>query len=107
MGRAMVSRYAEGMLGRAAFAVLRLIGPERSLARMSRSLMAVNNYTETALTRLGPGHFELWINVVYSPDYYRGVLLEGFAQTGVAGCEASLLRRTGESATYGVRWPAR
>jgi uncharacterized protein (TIGR02265 family) len=104
LGRGLLRGYAQTLVGKALLPLLKLIGPERALQRMTRSIRTTNNYTETRLESLGPGHSSLWISPVYFPGYYRGVLAEGFALNQVPGAEVQLADRQGESARFEIRW---
>ena len=74
-----VDQFAETMVGKAIFAVARVMGPDRSLARMTHNFRTGANFIETKLTVIEPGVHELWLNDVSGvPGFYQG-LIEGAA----------------------------
>jgi uncharacterized protein (TIGR02265 family) len=77
LGRAIFESYGETFMGRALLPLLKLLGPRRALERMTRNLRTTNNYSVTRLTALGPNRFELWVNRVAFPQYFRGLLEAG------------------------------
>lgn len=108
LGAAVMRGYAATVLGRALLQMAKVIGPKRSLERMARNLRSTNNYSETRLTELAPGQFELWINVVVHPQYFCGLLTVGLQLTGVDS--PSVQVKSYDKAAglvLDVRWPAR
>ena len=78
IGRAFFRGYVDTFIGRATLAVLRLIGPRRTLERMQRNFRTGNNYIETRFTTLAPQHVELWFNVTGDLALYcQGILEHG------------------------------
>lgn len=90
LGRRIVLSFAETTVGKATFALLRIIGPHRGLERMRRSLRMSNNYSETTLER-GPDGYELWCNLVSFPHYYRGLFEAGLESVGARDVEVKVL----------------
>lgn len=82
MGRAIFTSFADTLMGKALVPLLRLMGPKRGLERMARNLRTTNNYSEVKLTQRGPTDFELWINLVAFPHYFRGLLEVGLETSG-------------------------
>jgi uncharacterized protein (TIGR02265 family) len=81
VGRRIVLSFTETTVGKALFALLRIMGPHRGLERMRRSLRMSNNYSETPLEQ-GPEGYELWCNLVTFPHYYRGLFEAGLESVG-------------------------
>src|SRR5947209_2181968 len=54
MGRAFIRGFERTLIGRAQLGVLRLIGPRRTLERLTRSFRAANNYALAELQVLEP-----------------------------------------------------
>jgi uncharacterized protein (TIGR02265 family) len=77
MGRAIFESYGHTLVGKALLQLIKVLGPRRALERMSRNLRTTNNYSETRLTARGPTHYELWVNRVAFPHYFRGLLTAG------------------------------
>jgi len=104
VGRRILESYAETVIGKAAFGVLRVIGPRRGFNQIRRSLRTTNNYSRTTFTEVGPGVFHLWCSNVTFPHYYRGVLEAGMELTGQKGGTATLLSHDEAGATFEIRW---
>jgi len=105
VGRAFISAYStQTMMGRALKGVTRVIGPHRTVERMSRSFRTANNFTETRLKRLGPTHYELWFNFTTRPGYFRGMVHGAVGLCGVEQIEVKLVATQGHEVTYHVSW---
>ena len=105
LGRAFMRAYQQTVMGKAVAAVTRVIGPHRALERMSRNFRSANNYTETALNKVGPHHYELWFNHARHTNFFRGLLTEALTRTGARNLSVTLLS-TGEAdeATFRICW---
>jgi uncharacterized protein (TIGR02265 family) len=104
LGRAFILAYTQTLLGRALKGVLWTIGPHRSLERMNRTFRTANNFTETRLQRLGTASYELWFNFASRPNYFRGVVYETLAQSGVKGLDVNISATQDDEVTYRVSW---
>ncbi len=104
VGRRILEGYAETVIGRATFGVLRLIGPRRSFNQIRRSLRTTNNYSQTTFVEVSPGVFHLWCSHVTFPHYYRGVFEAGLELTGHKGSSAKLLGHDAAGALFEIRW---
>ena len=104
VGRRVLESYAETVIGKATFGVLRVIGPRRGFNQIRRSLRTTNNYSRTTFTEVGPGVFHLWCSNVMFPHYYRGVFEAGMALTGQKSGTARLLSHDEAGATFEIRW---
>ena len=105
LGRAFMRAYQQTPMGSAVSAVSRFIGPQRALERMATNFRSANNYTETRLSELAPGHYELWMNHGSHAHYIRGLLTEALTRSGGREVSVTLLAM-GEArdATFRVRW---
>jgi uncharacterized protein (TIGR02265 family) len=102
-----VDAFTEGVLGTAMFALLRLVGPHRTIGRMTRNLRTGSNYVETRATQLQPHRYEIWINDVSDlPGFYLGLLERGLHQVGAKGLKIEVAEQSGPSCTYRVEWKA-
>ncbi|MDP1921313.1 MAG: DUF2378 family protein [Myxococcales bacterium] len=99
MGRAIFESYGQTVMGKALMALVKVLGPKRALDRMSRNLRTTNNYSETRLTDVGPNRYELWVNKVAFPHYFRGLLEAGLEFGGAAEVKVEV---GSVSATEGV-----
>ena len=99
LGERLVESFFETLIGKPLIALLRLMGPERTLARMKKNLRSGNNYAETILTKIGPGDFELWVNESDETRFITfGVLRRGMQFVTDVSLKVELLR-TDESGT--------
>ncbi|MBS2028062.1 MAG: DUF2378 family protein [Deltaproteobacteria bacterium] len=100
-----VDAFAEGVIGTAMFTLLRLVGPDRTIGRMTRNLRTGSNYVETKATQLEPHKYEIWINDVTDlPGFYLGLLERGLHLVGAKELKIELANQTGPSCTYRVGW---
>lgn len=107
LGRAFIDGYSQTMVGRAMVGMMRVIGPRRTLERLSRQFRTGNNFSETRLTDVGsPGAtaFELWCNQVQEGGWYQGLVERGLELAGAGHPQAELIRREDDGATYRVTW---
>lgn len=104
LGRRTVDRYKEGVIGLALFAVLRVIGPMRALARTQRNFRTSNNYTECTLTERGPREVVLWLNEVDFAPYTVGVIEAGTELTGAKNVRVSIVGVENEGTNFLVTW---
>jgi uncharacterized protein (TIGR02265 family) len=107
LGRRFIDGYAATLVGSAMLAVIKLMGPTRTLARMTRNFRSGNNYTETTLKELGPNDWELGFNLVFHPDFYRGLVTAGLTRAGAREAEVALVSHDAQlRAVYRVTWKA-
>lgn len=105
LGGVLVRGFFETLIGSALKGMLHLLGPERTLGRSARALRNGNNYAETTLTKLGPGHFELWVNEVgLSRFNLLGVVKEGIVIVGAKDVQGRVLRYDEQGVTFDFRW---
>jgi uncharacterized protein (TIGR02265 family) len=105
LARRMIEGYAQTVMGAAVLAMARVLGPMRSLGRMTHNFRSGNNFTETRLTVVGPAAADLWVNEPESTEgFVEGVLEEGLQRIGVRGLTLSRERNGPESCTYRVQW---
>ena len=91
MGRAMFESWGHTLMGRALLPLLRLLGPKRGVERMTRNFRSSNNYAETKVTARGPTQYEVWLNLVAFPHYYRGLLEAGVTASGAKEAKVEVL----------------
>ncbi len=105
IGAATARLFMETAIGRALFTLLRLIGPHRALARLTRSLRTANNFIEATTEVLGPGHHQVRLNEVSGlPGFYLGLLETAVSAVGASELQVELRGTEGRSATYALRW---
>lgn len=77
-GRAFLRGYSETLLGGAMVAVMKAVGPRRTLERMQKNFRTGTNFIETKFTSTGPTSAELWFNDGGGvPEFFAGVVEQG------------------------------
>jgi uncharacterized protein (TIGR02265 family) len=104
VGRRILESYAETVIGKATFGLLKVIGPRRGFDQIRRSLRTTNNYSQSTFIEVAPGVFHLWCSHVTFPHYYRGIFEAGMALTGQKDGTARLLAHDETGATFEIRW---
>ena len=104
VGRGYISGYGDTLMGRALLTFMRVIGPRRTLERMTQNFRTANNYTRSELVHLAPQHSELRLSRVHFDDFYRGLLEAGLEVSGAKAPQVTLARREGDWAVFEVRW---
>lgn len=101
----MIEGYAQTLMGAAVLAMARVLGPMRSLGRMTHNFRSGNNFTETRLTVVGPSAADLWFNEPEDTEgFVEGVLEEGLRRIGVRGLTLTRNRQGPDSCTFRVQW---
>jgi uncharacterized protein (TIGR02265 family) len=106
VARNTVDAFAHELIGKAMFALCRLIGAERTARRMTQNFRSGSNFVDTKLTRVRdvPITNELWINDVSGlPGFYLGLLEGGIAHTAGETYVVTLTRLDGEGAVYQLK----
>lgn len=94
LGRAMFESFGHTFIGKALLQMLRV----RGLQRMTRNLRTSNNYSDTRLSQMGATAWELWINRVAFPHYYRGLIECGLAYCGAKDVRVEVVTHTPDGA---------
>lgn len=107
LGHAFAEGFAETLLGKAAFGLMKLMGPVRSLERAVRTYSTANNYTQVQLTRLGPTAFDFHLNEQHIlPQYDMGIITGVLERVGAPGVHVTLQSADAEGFTLHIEWPA-
>jgi uncharacterized protein (TIGR02265 family) len=104
VGRRLVTSLKETTVGKALFALLRVIGLKRGLNRFTRTLRMTNNYSETKLEEQADGSYTLWCSQVTYPHYYRGVMEAGLEALGAKDIAVQVLSHDARGATFSLRF---
>ncbi len=104
LGRRFMDAYQQTLIGRAMVAGMRVIGPWRTLQRLTHKFRTGNNFSETALTRHGEREAELWCNQVSRPGWYLGLLSRGLEQAGAVDVTVELLSCDDSGGRFRIRW---
>lgn len=103
-----VEGYGRTLVGRALLRLLRLLGPKRTVYRMTQALRSSDNYTEVRLEELGPCRYELWMNsALDTPGYAEALFVSFLRVSGAEEAQASIVRQDEESTTYHLSWKER
>jgi uncharacterized protein (TIGR02265 family) len=105
-GHAAVTAYEATLLGRVLLQMLRVLGPERMLYRLTKTFRSMNNYTETQVREVGPRYFEVYFNLALRPGFVRGILEQGLRAAGARGVRAEQMVARDGGAVFYVRWEA-
>jgi uncharacterized protein (TIGR02265 family) len=104
VGRLLVTSLEKTTVGKALFALLRVIGIRRGLDRITRTIRMTNNYSQTKLTEQADGSFEIWCSQVTYPHYYRGVFEAGLESLGAKDVKVEVLSHDPAGATFSLRF---
>ena len=107
LGRQLVVGYAQTLMGRALLTMTRLLGPRRTLARMTHNFRSGGNYNEFRTTEVGPGRHRVWVNEPHlPPTYVAGTLDAALEFSGARSLAIEVETRDAQGCTYSVRWDA-
>lgn len=106
LGRRFVDAYGETIVGKAVLLGMKLLGPKRTLERLTRTLATGATFFQTSLTEVEPGVFHLFINRVTWPGWYLGLVRRGLEHAGAKDVELKVLQHegAGRGLTIEVRW---
>ncbi len=105
LGRDFIEKYAETLIGRALFAMLRLLGTQRTVRRLARSFRTGTSFTEIEVRDMVEDGCVVLFNIVEPRGRVtEGVLARGLEVAGVRGLKVVLQSLDGESATYRLSW---
>jgi len=78
LGALSTRGYNETLIGKAALALLKLLGIRRALEKLNGTLSAGNNYLKTSFAALSANSAKLTLSDASGiPDFYRGLFEEG------------------------------
>jgi uncharacterized protein (TIGR02265 family) len=104
VGRLFFSGYEKTLVGQALMAMLKVLGPRRTLERMTRNFRTANNYSEAEVEAVGPNHHRVRLKHVKHPGFYRGLILSGVERAGARSASVEVSAQDGDVVTYEVRW---
>lgn len=106
MGRQLIRGLQETMLGKAQFALVRLIGPKRALDKMVSTIKTGANYIEARLDWSGPTSAILWLSDADSPEVNQGTFSEMLMAAGAKNARLTRRDHDKPGLTFDVRWDA-
>ncbi len=105
LGVAMLTSFAETLVGKALFTTLRVIGVRRGLERMTKNFRLGNNFTDATLKGDVGNDVELWVSDVNTvPEYIRGLMETACTAAGGKDVQVEVVRYEAPAATYRIRW---
>ncbi|MDP1918285.1 MAG: DUF2378 family protein [Myxococcales bacterium] len=103
-GVRLVEVYGDTLIGKAMYTMMRIIGPERSIQRATRSFRTATNFLDTSYVVHGPRDWELTMNEVVFPHRYPGFFEKALSVAGAKNVKVELTGLTDTHATYRSRW---
>jgi uncharacterized protein (TIGR02265 family) len=106
MGLRLVESYFETMMGKPLLAMVRLLGPKRTLMRMKHNFRTANNFSDTELVELGEKHFQMWMNEIGNVRFSTlGVLRRGLELAGANGIKIEIVSTDALGTVYEIWLP--
>ncbi|MBL8956003.1 MAG: DUF2378 family protein [Myxococcaceae bacterium] len=105
LGELIVQGYETTIMGKALFAMMKLLGPHRVLKRATSSLQNANTYSTAEVKPLGGNRYEVWTNECNgNANYLRAVLFSALSHAGAAGLQVKVLTYDGHAASFDISW---
>lgn len=104
LGADFVRGFNQTLIGKATFAMARVLGPARTSRRLTHSMRTVNNYTGSEIVEEGATFVRVWIAPVGRPHFYRGVFDEAGRVAHLTHYRAELTAFDGERADFTFHW---
>ena len=100
-----VEGYGHTLVGRALFGVLRVLGPRRTLRRMSENLRSSDNYTRVRVEELAGGAWALHFNSRPPVPGYAEAIIEGLLRVaGARNVRAERAEEREDALVLRVTW---
>ena len=105
LGERFITAYFSTSMGRALQAVLKILGPARTLERTTRNMASGSNFVQVEVERLGPTDYRLKVNDAgIHPEFFGALCHFGTLTTGVKGLSTEVETHAPPAATYRIRW---
>jgi uncharacterized protein (TIGR02265 family) len=105
LGRELLMGYSRTLMGGAILRLLRLIGPRRTLDRMTQNFRSAGNYNLCSVKDLAPREVLFWLNEpTLHPAYVAGILDAVLELVGVKQRDIQVHQQDVDGCTYRVRW---
>lgn len=105
LGRQLLLGYSRTLMGGAILRLLRLIGPRRTLERMTQNFRSGGNYNLCRATAVGPREMLFWMNEpTLHPSYVAGIIDMTLELVGVQQRDIQVQLKDAEGCTYRVTW---
>lgn len=105
LGEAVVQGYENTIMGKALFAVMRMLGPHRVIKRSTANLQSANTFSQATVKQLEPNHYEVWTNECNgNANYLRALMFGALQRSGAEDLKIEVLGFDGHAATFDIRW---
>ncbi|MGA9524889.1 MAG: DUF2378 family protein [Myxococcaceae bacterium] len=105
IGEHSVEGYVKTLLGKMILATVRVLGPKRTLSRLTQNLSSSGNYFETRATDTGKSSCDLWYNDVGGlTPYYVGMLRMVLRLSGAKNERVEPVPGPGGDCTFRISW---
>ncbi|MGV3620817.1 MAG: DUF2378 family protein [Archangium sp.] len=104
VGRLFMSGFAETTPGSAVLSLMRVIGPERAMRRMSRDVKEASDVESVEVEPLPPHGARLRLSHVSRPGFYLGVLEAVLIAADAVYPHVQISAQDGSAVTFDVRW---
>jgi uncharacterized protein (TIGR02265 family) len=104
VGRLFFQGYERTIIGQALVAVVRVLGPQRTLQRMTRNFRTANNFTHCEVEMVSPSHHLVRISWSLYPGFYKGLLEAGCSRAGAKALKVEMISFVDCSPVFSVSW---
>lgn len=104
VGRLFMRGFAETTPGGATLSLMRVVGPDRAMRRMSRNLREATDFVNVEIEPLPPNGLRLRFNEVSRAGFYVGVLEAVLIAADAVYPVVTISAREGRAVTFDVRW---
>lgn len=105
LGRTVLQRFEDTLMGKAIIAVMRMMGPARALKRIEGNLRGGNNFIRATLEQRGEREFVSDVNECNgNPHYIAGVIDAALRVAGAKEVSVKVLHFDGHAAKYAITW---
>lgn len=105
LGETLMNSYESTIMGKALFAMMKMLAPTRVLKRVTANLRNANNFSEGTAKELGPTHYEVWTNECHgNPNYLGAVVFGALHRSGCKDLKVKVLTFDGHAATFDIAW---
>jgi uncharacterized protein (TIGR02265 family) len=104
VGKLFFTGFQKTLIGSAMLAMLKILGPRRTLDRLTRNFRTANNFSEGTLTTLTPTHHHVHINFTKRPGFYLGLLYSGCLHAGAKDLKITVVETKDFATTYDIQF---
>ena len=106
IGREMVRAFADGLVGRGLFMLLKIMGPRRAVLRTAENFRTADNFSSVSVREVSRNHLELaYTPVAGMPELVLGILSESMTLIGIKNPQVVYeLTPSSDGAIYSLRW---